>query len=232
MANGRTIPRPGFYMVRTSKGSGVVKFDRAGITDPKGVLSGADSAVFFLGDTEAAAKQNFQRGVNALGTLLLFEQPGGIDGIVHQASTTGAALYTPATAGITQDWTPTYGLAAVLAIGGLIAAPLLGAGAVVGGEGAAAGAGAAAAGAEGSAAGGAAAGGAAGGAASAAKSAVGRILGGSVGKAVAGASVLSLFTTPSLWKGIGLVLAGAILVLLALMQFTGSSPVSVARRFT
>ena len=46
-------------------------------------------------------------------------------------------------------------------------------------------------------------------------------LAGTAGKALAAASIADLFTSGSTWKGIGLCVAGGVLVLLGLMQLTG-----------
>lgn len=209
---------PGYWMVRTSRGSGIVHVTKAS------TLQGSNSAAYFLGTTRQEIVRNFDKAVGRLGTLLLYEQPGGVSGIADNAVKHGAAIYTPSTAGIQEDWTPVYGLAAILAIGGLIAAPILGAGAVVGTEAGAAGAAGGAAATTGEGAAAAGAGGAAGGgAAAAAKSVAGKVAGSSIGKVAGAVAIGSLFTNPSMWKGIGLVIAGAILIILALTQLTGVS---------
>lgn len=211
---------PGYWLVSTPNGVGIVHVNTASL------LQGGGSKAAFLGRTESDITKNINGAVGQVHDPRIYEMPGGIGGIIDKAVQHGAAIFSYKDMGIQADPIPVYGGAALLAIGGLLALPFVGAGAVVGAEGAAGAGAAGAAGAEGAAGGGAAAAGGAaagGGATAAAKSVAGKIAGSSAGKIAGAVAIGSLFSNPTMWKGIGLVLAGAILIILALTQLTGVS---------
>lgn len=200
------VPVRGYYLVRNSRGQGVVRLDQTG--EYRGFDRG-----YFLGTREVDIERHFNRAVNAIGAYSLFETISPKEA-AEKAVDSGAAFFTASDAGVKEDGVATMAFAAVLAMGGLVAAPFIGAGGAAGGA----------------AAGGLGAGGAAatgGGILRRLARGVGRgasrAAGTTAGKAVAGVGVASLFMNENMWKGVGLVIAGAILIILALMQFTNTS---------
>lgn len=203
--SGGSGQRKGFWLVNLgSKGYGVV------YGTPQGQGQWA-----FLGSTLAQAKQNWDSVIHATGWLVFLETPvGTLNNVVS------SSLHL-------QWWTPSNGPANAPSPSDLTAASafLAGLGWVL--ADAAGAAGAATAG-EGAAAGGAAAGG--GGAAAAAKSALSAVAS-NAKTALYGASLAAIFTHTSLWAGVGMVIAGAVLVLLGILGMSGiSSPAAVARK--
>jgi hypothetical protein len=223
----RSLSRPAAPSHRvTGYWLAVVPGQGFGIVHGTGPSAGTPRARF-LGGTAAQIKANLHGAVNSLqhsgvNAVQVWEVADGPDKMIQRAVQNGSAWAT-GPASVTWDTLPTKILAVVLtaALGGIA----LGAGTGAAAAGGTAAEGAAAGGAA-TAAGGAAAGSAAaGGAAKVAKAAKGaaKAIGGNSGKVAAAAGALSiagLFTNISWWKGIGLIVAGAILVIIAIRELT------------
>ena len=228
------VQSPGYYLVALDNhNAGIVKV--AAGRQPTAVGGHKVTALSFLGTTPHDVYANWTTAVRNIGAFGLYElvppnQSGqqlagdpDINTLLSSAERRGAGILTktPNEA----SWDPTFTYLAA------------GAGAVVAGTVAAA-ATAAGADAAGTAAGADAAGTAAGDTATAATAGgtggtAAKLLGDGLNaaKTVAGAlSVGALFTNIGLWKGIGMVLGGAVLVLIGLFQLAGVEPGGVARK--
>lgn len=208
-----TISQPGYYVVRgtpTKALAGNVANEAAGIVHftSAGTLPNDSSATLI---TTAANLTDVNESIlnNAIaesGATWLFEAPGGVSKIVSDVESTGKAVFQPSQAGIRP--TNDIAFAALLAaapIAASVAGSVAAGGVAAGGAGLSAGESAAG-------------GGAAGGLASKASSIASKLtsgLGSDAKTALTGAAIGSILLDPGLWKGVALVIAGAVLLLLA-----------------
>lgn len=194
-----TVDKPGYWLVISSDGklAGVRPFASAG------TLPGAKTATF-VGANTSDVRAGLPAAITRSRAFMLYEYPGGVAQLTHDVLSKGFATMRQGQGSLQWDLAPTAILGATV---GFIAAPIvgLGAGATAATEGAIGTGEAAGAGAVG------------GSVASKGASALSKLATGA--KAAAGAlTVASLFTDPGIWKGLGMVLAGAILAFLALRQ--------------